>query len=232
VEEVKQAVKNVLVADQQVPTYPGLVLPLHFYICDAEGGTLAIEYVDGVCQVHENPLGVLTNAPPLKWQLANLSNYSHLSCFNPPPIHWEGWTIDNCGQGSGLLGLPGDPTPPSRFVRVAFFSHLATSPKTALETVRLGFHILNTFDIFPGMIQKRNLSSGEIRPSDTTQWVLIHDRTNLRTYFRSAESMQVQMVDLKRIDFAKKGFQAISLKKEFSVEDVTTQAQNVTLPAE
>ncbi|MFS8562873.1 MAG: hypothetical protein LVR00_00460 [Rhabdochlamydiaceae bacterium] len=58
---------------------------------------------------------------------------------------------------------------------------------------------------------------------ETTQWTVVHDRTNLKTYFRSYGSLHVQMVDLKKINFMMPGRSQILMKKEFVAEDVTTK---------
>lgn len=223
VAEAKEAIAKVVVAEQKVRQNEDLVLPLHFYICDSTNACLIVEYVNGERQMHDNPLGVLTNSPPFQWHLANLGNYANISSVNIPQMTLGEMPIVNFGQGSGLLGLPGDPTPRSRFVRAAVFSREASQPKSAIEAVRLGFHILNTFDVFEGMIKRK--AKNEIVNADITQWVIVHDRTNLKTYVRNYDSLHVQMVDLKKIDFADPGLRHISFHKDFMVEDVTLKNQ-------
>lgn len=61
--------------------------------------------------------------------------------------------------------------------------------------------------------------------ADYTQWSIVHDRSNLKTYVRSYEGLSVEMVDLRKIDFAKTGVKTISLKKDFSPRDVTQNAK-------
>jgi choloylglycine hydrolase len=138
--------------------------------------------------------------------LNNLANYIKLSPENAAPVSWQSMKVVNPSQGSGLLGLPGDYTSPSRFVKAAFFASFAEKPKTVEETVGLGFHILNTFDIFFGAVG-----------SDYTQWTVVYDRTNLKFYVRSYESQQVESLDLKKIDFSKGEFKEIPLNKKFSI---------------
>ncbi|MBF8262880.1 MAG: Linear amide hydrolase [Parachlamydiales bacterium] len=223
VKEARQALSKVIVAEQKVPGYDNFSLPLHFYICDTDGDCLIVEYVAGKRHEYDNPLGVLTNAPSFDWHLSNLMNYVNLSSLNISQMKLGNWTIDNFNQGSGLLGLPGDPTPQSRFVRAALYSHSASIPNTALEGVRMGFHILNTFDIFEGLIKKKAKDNSLIQKSDATQWVVVHDRTNLKTYVRNYDSLEIQMVDLKKIDFQAQGPRHIGLRKDFAVRDITTQ---------
>jgi choloylglycine hydrolase len=144
----------------------------------------------------------------------------------------------NFGQGSGFIGLPGDLTPPSRFVRAALFSHWATPADNASDTVNLGFHILNTFDIFNGAIQSNTAdqtantkgfltSSGtpKLVNTDTTEWVVSHDRTNLKTYIRTYNGLQIQMIDLKKANFDQAGLRTIDLQNDFQPEDITDDAE-------
>ena len=80
---------------------------------------MVIEYVNGAAHVYDNPIGVFTNSPAFDWHITNLRNYVNLSPINVAPVKLSGKTLKGLGQGSGLLGLPGDYTPPSRFVRAA-----------------------------------------------------------------------------------------------------------------
>ena len=237
VDEAVAALRDkIRVVEQVFPPF-GIVLPLHYWIGDPSGRVVVVEYVDGAMKVHENPLGSLTNSPPFDWQRINLSNYVNLSPVNVPSRSLGGVGIQNHGQGSGMLGLPGDFTPPSRFVRATLFSQWATPAPTAAETVNLGFHVLNTFDIFDGAIKsdtgdqapntKGLLSSSGVRrivDTDTTEWVVAHDRTNLRTYVRTYGGHEIQMIDLRKIDFTKPGLRTIELKSEFQPVDVTDRA--------
>jgi len=231
VQEIKTVLPTLIVGQQPTPNMDGKILPLHFYFSDRNGNVLIVEYVDGKCFQWNNSLGVLTNSPPFAWHLFNLSNYVNLSPTNVPSLKLPCVEITNVSQGSGLLGLPGDYTSPSRFVRAALFSQWASVPKDAIDTVRLGFHILNTFDIFDGIIRDTSDKSkmgGQIpveHNTDITQWIIVHDRTNLKTYVRNYESLSIEMLDLKKIDFAKVGVKSVSLKKDFQPRDITQNAK-------
>lgn len=227
VKEVKDALTQIITINQPVPGYCNFFLPLHFYICDRSGSVLVVEYINGECKQYDNPLGVLTNSPSLDWHLNNLSNYVNLSPINVLEMKLGNMKIQGLGQGTGLLGLPGDFTPPSRFVRAALFSQIAVKPKTNQETVNLGFHLLNNFDITEGLIQNRshtslkNKDGTDIPNIETTQWIVVHDRTQLKTYFRTYEGLSIQMVDLKKLDFVAPGFRQIAINKSFTVDDIT-----------
>ena len=111
--EAGQAVIVPTVLDGWGPVAP----PFHYVAYDKTGASIAIEPVDGKLKVTRNPLGVFTNSPTFDWHLTNLRNYIALNPRNVPPVELEGLKLQAFGQGSGMLGLPGDFTPPSRFVR-------------------------------------------------------------------------------------------------------------------
>ena len=228
--------EKVQIVEQTFPAF-AMSLPVHYWLGDASGKVVIVEFVDGKMNVYDNQLGILTNSPPFDWHSINLTNYVNLSPVNVSSAQLGSVVIPNYGQGSGLLGLPGDFTPPSRFVRAAIFSQVATPAPTAVDTVNLGFHVLNTFDIFDGAIKSNTAnqtlntkgflsSSGapKIVNTDTTEWAVAHDRTNLKTYVRTYMGLEVQMVDLKKIDFAKPGLRTIDLKTDFAPIDITGNA--------
>ena len=219
VKEAQIALSKVLVAEQSVPKLGSL--PLHFCICDRDGNSLVVEYVNGRRFEQDNPLGVLTNSPPFDWHLLNLSNYVNLSPTNVPMLDLKGFQILFNGQGSGLLGLPGDYSPASRFVRAALFSRWAQMQKCGIDAVKMGFHILNTFDVFDGIIRTQTKSG--VQSSDITQWIIVHDRTNLKTYFRDYDTQRIQMVDFANLDFNKRGMRVIVIETQFDAEEVSSQ---------
>ena len=245
VDEAVNALKNdVHVAQQDFPPFKGL-LPVHYWIGDASGKVVIVEFVGGEMKIHDAPLGTLTNSPPYDWQEINVGNYVDLSPVNVPQRQLGKFTAVNYGQGSGAVGLPGDMSPPSRFVRAALFSHWATPGDTASETVNLGFHILNTFDIFNGAIKSNTAdqtantkgfltSSGEPKlvNTDTTEWTVAHDRTNLKTYVRTYNGLEIQVIELKKANFDEAGLRTIDLQNDFAPEDITPKAKPLEAAAQ
>lgn len=234
---VTELTTNVHVAQQEFPPFKQ-VLPVHYWIGDASGRVVIAEYVGGKLAIHRNPLGTLTNSPPFDWHQINLSNFVNLSPVNVPSEKLGSLEVVNFGQGSGFIGLPGDLTPPSRFVRASLFSQWASQAKTAAETVNLGFHILNSFDIFDGAIksdpanQTENTkgflkSNGDTQPvsTDTTEWVVAHDRSSLKTYVRTYGGLKIQVVSFAELDFDRPGLRTIDLENDFDPEDVTATAK-------
>jgi choloylglycine hydrolase len=198
-------VKNIVLVPTPAPglgSPQGAVAGAHFFLQDKSGKSLVVEPVDGTLKVHEAPLGVMTNAPTYDWHMTNLSNYINLSVKDVDQAKVGDVTISAFGAGTGLLGLPGDFTPPSRFVRAVVYSQSAVSNKTGEDTVFAAFHILNQFDIPKGSVM--NSAVGE-PTAEITEWTSVADLKNLRWYFRTREDQSIRMVDLKEAVAAAKG---------------------------
>lgn len=220
VDEVKPALNDVLVWGQVNPLLKG-VPPLHVALSDATGKSLVIEFADGKMNVYDNPFGVLTNSPAFPWQLTNLRNYVNLDAVDAKAIVTDGVTLPPTGHGAGMLGLPADSTPPSRFVRTFFNTRFAAPAKDAPAAVNLALHILNAVDIPQGT----DRLSGKTMTGDLTQWTVIKDLTNRVLYFRSYFDLSPKAIDLKKLDFSP-GAPARSISivgSTDTVEDVTSK---------
>lgn len=154
VAEAIDAMKRVTAWPQSVA--PIGMVPLHLVLHDGSGATAVIEWIDGAMQVHDAPLGVVTNAPPFPWHMTNLSNYVNLSVLDVEPIDLEGQTLTAIGAGSGWLGLPGDFTPPSRFVRAVALAGTAYQDADSAGASRTALHILGSFDIPKGTVRAKS----------------------------------------------------------------------------
>ncbi len=155
VAEVKAALGSIAVIDVKQPNM-GFAPPVHYTLHDATGASIVIEPIDGKLKVYDNPLGVMTNSPSFDWHMTNLRNYVHLSPDNTKPLKVNGATFTPLGEGSGMLGVHGDTTPPSRFVRATAFVLSAAKVPSGSQSVRLAEHIANNFDIPKGWIVDRN----------------------------------------------------------------------------
>jgi choloylglycine hydrolase len=219
--EAVAAAKSVLVGEV-VLKQMGFAPPVHFVVADASGTSVVLEYVGGKLMIHDNPFGVMTNSPTFDWHMTNLSNYVTLSPSNKETIDLAGKEIRGLGQGSGMLGLPGDFTPPSRFVRAVAFSKTADKVATAKDGVLQAFHILNQFDIPKGAA--RGIEHGK-EVADYTLWTSAADLTNLRFYFRTFENSRIRMVDLKSMNLDANDIRTISMKGAEQIEDVSGKAK-------
>ena len=196
VEEVREMVGQVTVVaiDPRSST-------VHWRFADAEGRQIVLEIIDGKPVFYENQLGVLTNSPGFEWQMTNLNNYVNLRSGAAPAQSFGDVTLSPFGAGSATLGIPGDVTPPSRFVRAAFYKATAPQYDTSEETVMETFQILNNFDIPIGVEHKAG-EAPSVLPS-ATQWTTSSDLSAMRFYYRTAWNSTIRCIDLKSIDFSK-----------------------------
>ena len=207
VDEVKEALKKVRVIniDPRSST-------VHWRFTEPSGRQIVLEIVNEVMHFYENPLGVLTNSPGLEWHLMNLNNYINLQPGNAPDHPFGPLEMKNFGHGSGLLGLPGDFTPPSRFVRAAFFQLTAAQQPDAQRSVIQAFHLLNNFDIPVGTEMPWGKVSVDM-PS-ATQFTVASDTHNRMIFYRSMYNSNIRCIDLKSINFDKVKYQSKALDEE------------------
>lgn len=118
---------------------------LHWLIADQKEAVTIESAADGL-HVYENPVGVLTNNPPFEQQLFNLNNYMQLSPKQPENRFSESLPLHCYSRGMGALGLPGDLSSPSRFVRAAFVRANARAEQTEDASVSQFFHILTSVE--------------------------------------------------------------------------------------
>ena len=224
VKDVEQAINNVLLvavdSDPRIVTNPIMrgAMPFHLRVTDAGGRSVVIEYTAQGVQVFENPLGVITNAPTFDWHLLNMRNYISLSTTDAPPMEFNGQTISQFGLGSGLRGLPGDFTPPSRYIRAAILNKNLVPGKTAAEGVSQAWHLLHLFDIPSGV---SGAAANGVMIYDTTQLTTVSDHRNVRFYFNSYDDSRVRMVDLKRVDLNAASPVTVPFGARFDYLDVT-----------
>ncbi len=194
--------------------------PVHFVVHDRSGKSVVIEPLNKSLKIYNNPLGVVTNSPTFDWHMSNLRNYVNLTATNVPPINLGGVKLAQFGQGSRLRGLPGDFTPPSRFVRAVAFSQSAIRSDTAAQAVLQAFHILNNFDIPYGAV--REVDNGQMHAEATT-WTSASDLKNLRWYFRTYDDQSIRSVDLAKALAAAQGrIRFIRMQAQQPVSDVST----------
>lgn len=194
--ELKEALSTIRVSKTMFGPW-GIIPPVHAIVHDATGKSLVIEYIQGKCTLYDNELGVITNSPTFDWHTTNLQNYITLSAFNAPKLQLPGISLTPLGQGSGMLGLPGDFTSPSRFVRAVAFCLTVLTTKTEYETINAAFHLLNLFNIPIGVVREKENNHIHY---DYTQWTSAIDLRNKRYYFHTYENRQLHIVDFMKMD--------------------------------
>ena len=192
IDEVKEAVKHVRIVALEKTAV------VHWRIGDPSGRQVVMEIVDGNINFYENEVGVITNAPGYNWQVTNLENYVNLRPGSAQSYQLGGVTLEPNGGSTAMHGLPGDFTPPSRFVRAAFFRNTAPQRATGLDTVLEAFHLLNNFDV-PIAIE----NPAEHNLPSATQWTSAIDLSSRTVYYKTAYNSTIRSISLDNIDFAK-----------------------------
>ncbi|MFD1124878.1 choloylglycine hydrolase family protein [Lentilactobacillus raoultii] len=167
----------------------GKVIPLHWILSDRYGDCRVLEIrADGV-HFLKNPVGVMTNSPEFEWHLKNLNNFTELQPNPHPDRDYNGYRITAFGPGSGALGMPGDYTSVSRFVRTAFMRQYTTSAPSK-AAVNVLSHILNSVEIPKGVKLKENGGA------DYTQYRGYMDSSHLTYYMQPYDNQTIAKVTL------------------------------------
>jgi choloylglycine hydrolase len=220
VEEVKSGLDKIVVPAVVYKEW-GFAPEVHYIATDTTGKSIVIEYAGGKLNVYDAPLGVITNSPTFDWQMTNLRNYVNFSMTGGPPVKLGSITLKPTGMGTGMLGLPGDFTPPSRFVRAVAFSQSVFKPKTGNNAVLEAFHVLNQFDIPKGAAREHEKDEHGNVLADYTIWTAASDLNAKRFYFRTYENSQIRMVDLMKMNLDAKDIVKIPMKGDEIIQSVT-----------
>ena len=137
--------------------------------------------------------------------MTNLDNYVNLKPGGAGPTEFGPIELRAFGSGAGFLGLPGDFTPPSRFVRASFLKTYSLQQDNAYNTVMQAFHILNNFDV-PLGVQFAVGKAPNNMPS-ATQWTVATDLTNRTIYYHTMYNRSIRKIEMDKIDFANVEFQ-------------------------
>lgn len=143
-DEAKELISNINITDTPFSEHMP-VGQLHWIIADRNSAVTVESVSDGI-KVYDNPLGVLTNNPPFDEQMFRLNDYMHLSSRQPKNTFSDKLELKAYSRGMGAIGLPGDLSSQSRFVRVAFVKANSVSGKGETESVSQFFHILGSVD--------------------------------------------------------------------------------------
>jgi choloylglycine hydrolase len=224
VDEVRQALTSIYVYSEKIPGLGDIVFPVHAAIYDPSGKSIIVEFIAGKMKIHDNPLGILTNTPTYDWHMTNLRNYINLSPINPKPVVTNGLVFPSMGQGTGMSGLPGDASPPSRFVKATALLLSVQQPLDARGALNLSQHIINNFDIPLGFVRA---SEHNTMIYDTTQWVVFKDLTHKIFYYRTYNNLNLKSISLDKINFAKDAkVLKMPLAQVEKIEEITEQFNN------
>lgn len=164
---------------------------LHWIIADRNGALTVESTADGL-KIYDNPVGVLTNNPPFDQQMFNLNNYMGLTAKTPSNTFAKGLELNTYSRGMGALGLPGDLSSQSRFVRAAFVKMNSVSGNSEAESVSQFFHILNSVD------QQRGCCILEGDKYEITIYTCCCNADKGIYYYTSYDNHQITAVDMNK----------------------------------
>ncbi len=209
VKEVKEKLKNINVTND---SFSPQLSPsqLHYLVSDADE-SIVIENRIGGIKVFEHTIGVLTNNPPFEYQMAALNNYRSLS--NKDPINTFSKDIDLSlySRGMGAIGLPGDLSSQSRFVRVAFTKFNSTTSKKDIENVNQFFHILHSVEQQNGVCE---VKEGKY---EYTIYTSCCDLNKGIYYYTTYKNHQINAIDMHDVDLNTAGLFKFKLLDEESI---------------
>lgn len=164
---------------------------LHWLISD-RNEAITVESVKEGLKIYDNPVGALTNNPPFDKQLFNLNNYIHLSPKDPKNSFSDKLTLNRYSRGMGALGLPGDLSSQSRFVRVVFTKMNSVSDESETRSVSQFFHILGSVD------QQRGCCDVGDREYEITIYTSCCNADKGIYYYTTYNNHQITAIDMHR----------------------------------
>ena len=198
-----------LTAEPFAPNLP--TAQLHWIISD-KSGSITLESVSDGIFVYDNPVGVLTNNPPFPIQLFNLNNYRGLSVDNPENRFSERLELNAYSRGMGAIGLPGDLSSASRFVRVAFTKMNSLSDDDEKSSVSQFFHILGSVE------QQRGCCDVGDGKYEITLYTSCCNASKGIYYYTTYENRQITAVDMHHEALASTGLVRYPLIQEQQVK--------------
>ncbi len=183
--------------------------PLHWIIADRQG-SIVLETTREGMKIFDNKLGVLTNNPPFEHQMQNLSQYMSLSADEPICGFEEYITPNYYSRGLGALGLPGDNSSRSRFVRAAFFKLNSVSGENEEDSVGQFFHIMDAVKQIRGSVRLGNRF-------EITQYISCANLEKGIYYFKTYENPQIRSVSLRDQKFCGSSLLSFALDQKFDI---------------
>lgn len=178
---------------------------LHFIISDKES-SLAVESTKEGLKVYDNPVEVLTNNPEFPWHMTNLSLYLNLTSSYPENRFSKALPLSPFSRGMGAMGIPGDLSSPSRFIRGAFARENAVC-----DSIGDFFHILSTTKQILG------ISKTEGGKDEMTEYSSAYDRERFILYYTTYTNRQITAIDTKKYDLNGHTLLSFPLKREENI---------------
>lgn len=205
VAEVKAALKSdeVSVWLPEIPLVGNIVAPFHYILFDRSGAGIVIEFLDGKMNVHDNPVGVATNAPDFPWHLKNLNNYAQLTNLDKNSGQFGKLEVGAPDSGNALANVPSSQISADRFVKAAYYTQFvrkADSPEDAVITLA---HILNNFDRPYDLSIDKGYSAEGGQPgaitSEVTLFTWMNDKVRNLYFLRSIDALNFAQFDFGKL---------------------------------
>ena len=182
--DVENMAPKVGLINEEYPPFPSTP-GMHWMVTDMSGKSLVLEPENGKLNVYDNHVGVFTNSPTFpehleeaEKALAKVSQYS-----NPNAL----------SQGTGAVGLPGDFSSVSRFVRLAFFADTMVRPTDAVEGVNTMVHVLNNFDIPEGAVSTMDPKTKKVN-YEITIYTVYYNLTTRSILLKDYENQNIRVL--------------------------------------
>lgn len=181
--------------------------PLHWMVSDLRH-SLVLEPVEEGLRLYENPFEVLTNNPPFPYHMARMQDILSLTSAYPQNRFSSELRLEPYGEGMGALGLPGDTSPASRFLRAAFLRFHSYSKENPLSGLIQMFHMLSQTSVLRGSVVTKDGGY------DLTRYTCCIDQERLVYYYRTYDSFQIHALDLTRSNLESEHLQSYKLSQE------------------
>ena len=184
--------------------------PLHWLLAD-KTGAIVVEPTKNGLEIYENPIGVLTNNPPFPYHLYNLSNYLNITAKEPTNHFAPNCSIKPYSYGMGGIGLPGDLSSGSRFIRAAFTKLNSVCGKSEEESINQFFHILGS------VAQQR----GCAKVGNDHEITLYSSCCNMQKciyYYNTYENTQITAVKMTPNTLTAKSLTTYSIRKKSAIQ--------------
>ena len=205
VAEVKEALQGgaVSVWLPKIPLVGDIEAPFHYILFDKTGAGIVIEFLDGKMNVHDNPVGVVTNAPDFPWHLKNLNNYAQLNNVDKNTGQFGQLKVGAPDSGNALDNLPSSQMSPGRFIKAAYYTQFvrkADSPEDAVIT--LG-HIMNNFDRPYDLSIDKGYSAEGGKPgttsSEVTLFTWMNDKSRNLYFLRTIDALNFAKFEIEKL---------------------------------
>ena len=188
--EAKEQIKNINITN--IPFSEKLpVAQLHWLISD-KNESITLEAVKEGVKIYDNKVGVLTNNPPFLEQLNNLNDYMYLSAKPPKNTFCKTLELEGYSKGMGALGMPGDLSSKSRFVRAAFVKLNSIAENSEESSVGQFFHILGAVE------QQRGCNETSEKEFEITLYTSCYNADKGIYYYTTYENRQITAVDMNK----------------------------------